>query len=614
MKNSILVLCIWCSAILSGFGQNPSRHALPFYGQMRIEQVPMPSQHYQEEYTLDTSLSSTAWAGQSKGLHAFFGYTDELYFRSEVPPIKENTSYETTAWKGERVNIQLLAWSPDTLQQLRVLLNDLKNADGKLISKSNIKSSWVRFVVSNYPYGAKDATCGESHYPNLYLMPDRFEPIGPSNDRIELPGRTTRSIWLTIDIPQNIPAGSYDGTILVRSENYSSSLQLKINVQDQVLPKPHEWKHRLDIWQNPWVVAWTNHVEPWSQEHMLLLKKHLQLYADAGGTFITTYAVHSPWSDNSNMIEGGMIEWIKKKDKTWRFDYANFDKYVQLAMSMGIDEAITLYTPVPWGFRFRYIDEATGNYIHESWPPDSKEFKSTWHVFLTDLRKHLLQKGWLNKTYLGINENEMSQTLAAIKVIKEHSAQWKITYAGDWHPELDKLLDDYCFLYGKETNTDTVKLRRKRGQTTTYYVCCNPPVPNNFVYSPPIEGRWISWYTAAHHYDGFLRWAYDAWPADPARDARHPFWPAGDCYLVYPGGNSCIRFEKLREGIVDFEKIRIIRNKAAKSANTKVKDLIEQLEDHMAVFLNEKDFATAKIQADIDKGRELIDQISTLLK
>jgi len=30
-------------------------------------------------------------------------------------------------------------------------------------------------------------------------------------------------------------------------------------------------------------------------EHKALLRKHLRLYADAGGKYITTYAVHSPW-------------------------------------------------------------------------------------------------------------------------------------------------------------------------------------------------------------------------------------------------------------------------------------------------------------------------------
>ena len=77
----------------------------------------------------------------------------------------------------------------------------------------------------------------------------------------------------------------------------------------------------------------------------MLLKQHLKHYADAGGTYITTYGVHSPWSDNSYMIEGGMIEWIKKADGTWAFDYKIFDEYVELAMECGIDEAITLYYP-----------------------------------------------------------------------------------------------------------------------------------------------------------------------------------------------------------------------------------------------------------------------------
>jgi hypothetical protein len=207
----------------------------------------------------------------------------------------------------------------------------------------------------------------------------------------------------------------------------------------------------------------------------------------------------------------------------------------------------------------------------------------------------------------------MKQTLAAIKVIRAHANKWKITYAGDWHPELDNLLDDYCFLYGKESDVDVVKRRSAKGFTTTYYVCCNPPVPNNFVFSPPVEGRWISWYTAAHGYDGFLRWAYDAWTADPARDARHTLWPAGDCFLVYPGGNSCIRFEKLREGIVDFEKMRILREKAKKSSDAQVRSLLNQLDEHLKIYLAEKDFNTEKITADMEKGRSILEQLSVRL-
>lgn len=602
MKKALFIVGLLNLAFVS-FGQ-------VYKGQMDFTKIPVPPGHYQDEYHFDTTVNTAAWNEQEKGLHVAFGSTDQLYFRSEVPELQsEPVSWQATGWKGERINSQVLIWSTDTLNQVRFVLNDLKNSRGQSISKNNFQVNMVHYVVSNYPYGAKDVTCGASPYKDLYLMPDRFENF----DRFELPGKTTRPVWISIDIPAGTAAGVYTGTMEVKSEKYSTTLNLKLNVQNQLLPKPTEWKHRLDLWQNPWVIAWKNNVKPWSEEHKILLKKHLKLYADAGGKFITTYGVHSPWADNSYMIEGSMIEWVKKKDGAWKFDYNIFDEYVQMCMDLGIDKAITIYTPVPWGFRFRYMDEKTGNYVYVSWPPESKEFKSFWNIFLTDLKKHLDQKGWFEKTYLGINENEMEQTLAAIKVIKEHSKKWKITYAGNWHKELDTLLDDYCFLYGNESNVDVVNQRSKRGQTTTYYVCCNPPVPNNFVFSPPVEGRWMSWYTAAHNYDGFLRWAYDAWPNDPMRDARHELWPAGDCFLVYPGGNSCIRFEKLREGIVDFEKLRIIKEKAAVSKDPAVKNLIAQLNNHLQTFLTEKDFDSKKITADVQKGRDLVDQLSEKL-
>jgi hypothetical protein len=576
---------------------------------MEYSKIQVPAAHYQQEYTFDTTVNSEAWSTQQKGLHVSFASTDELFFRSEVPEVRKSLTWKATGWKSERLNIQVLVWAPDTLNQIRFLLNDLKNGKGKSISKDNFSIDMIRYVVSNYPYAAKDVTCGASPYKNLYLMPDRFEKF----DRFQLPGKTLRPVWISMNIPNNTTAGNYKGTIEVTAENFSTSLQVDLNVQNQILPKPTDWKHRLDLWQNPWVIAVENNLKPWSEEHKLLLKKHLQLYADAGGTYITTYGVHSPWADNSYMIEGTMIEWIKKKEGGWKFDYKIFDEYVELAMSVGIDEAITMYTPVPWGNRFRYMDEKTGNYVYETWAPGTKEFSSFWNVFLTDWKKHLEKKGWFNKTYIGINENPMDQTLAAIKVVKQHSKDWKITYAGNWHKELDGLLDDYSFLYGEESDVDVVKKRSARGQTTSYYVCCNPPVPNNFVFSPPVEGRWISWYTAAHGYEGFLRWAYDAWPADPMRDARHELWPAGDCYLIYPGGNSCIRFEKLREGIVDYEKIRILREMASKSTDKSVTDLLAQLDQHLKIFLVEKDFNTKKIIGDVDKGKAIVEKLSNKL-
>jgi len=464
-------------------------------------------------------------------------------------------------------------------------------------------------VLSNYPYGAKDAVCGDAPYKNGYLMPDRFE----SFEFFDLPGQTTRPVWLSLDIPPGCEPGLYTGSLTVSTTTRQIKMQLKIDVQKQVLPPPKDWKYRLDLWQNPWVIAWRNHLKPWSDEHREMLKKHLKLYADAGGKYITTYAVHSPWADNSYMIEGGMIDWIKTKNGSWKFDYSIFDAYVELAMQAGITKAITIYTAIPWGNRFRYKEEMTGNYVYETWAPDSKSYTDHWNIFLSDLKIHLQKKGWLEKTYIGINENEMKQTLMAIQVIKKHSKNWRITYAGNWHKELDGLVDDYSFLYGYEPTMEEQKQRTERGLTSTFYVCCNPAKPNNFVFSPPIEGTWISWYSAAFGYNGFLRWAYDAWPEDPVRDARFGSWPAGDCFMVYPGANSCIRFEKLREGIVDYEKIRILKGQASRSTDRNVTQLWQKFEDHLKVFTSEHDFDEGKITGQVNTGKAMINELSNQL-
>jgi hypothetical protein len=581
-------------------------------GQIDPTKAPDRNQHYLPEYTFDVPSNPLQWASQKTGLNVSFASTDELYLRAEIPQLQKVTQlWESTGWRGERLNSQILVWSPDTIEQVRLSVNDLKDTNGNILSKENIRLTLVRYVLSNYPYNAKNVSCDVPMSDSAYLLPDRLEPL----DRFELLGKSVRPVWLSVDLPLNATPGLYAGTIDVNSDTQHFSLQVKIRVQNKVLPKPKDWKFRLDLWQNPWVVAWHYDLEPWSEEHKVLLKKHLKLYAEAGGKYITTYAVHSPWSDNSYAIEGTMIEWIKRKDGSWKFNYDIFDQYVQLCMDLGIKEAITIYTPVPWEHRFRYLDESSGNYIHEQWPPESEKFKSLWKIFLDDLKLHLEKKGWFEKTYLGINENPLDVTIAAIQVIKNHSKSWRLTYAGDWHPELTALLDDYSPIISSEPSVKELKERKAKNFTTTYYVCCTPPKPNNFVFSPPIEGRFIGWYAEAYGYDGFLRWAYDAWPADPVRDARHTLWPAGDCFLVYPGGNSSIRFEKLREGIIDVEKIKVLCELASTSNDKKLKDGLKELENHLRLFIDDpdyrkRDFSTEKIKALVLRGEKMIEALS----
>ena len=72
---------------------------------------------------------------------------------------------------------------------------------------------------------------------------------------------------MMVDVPRGTVPGTYKGQVEVRAKGKAPQLlNLEIVVQNQLLPYPKDWKYRLDLWQNPWAVAWYNHVEPWSPE------------------------------------------------------------------------------------------------------------------------------------------------------------------------------------------------------------------------------------------------------------------------------------------------------------------------------------------------------------
>ena len=85
---------------------------------------------------------------------------------------------------------------------------------------------------------------------------------------------------------------------------------------------------------------------------------------------------------------------------------------------------------------------------------------------------------------------------------------------------------------------------------------------------------------------------------DPLTDTRFRTWPAGDCFVVYPGGRGSVRFSKLTEGIQDFEKVRILRSQWQKEGNeAKLAQLTEVLKPFTSDKILEEGPAKALITA-----------------
>ncbi len=583
-----------------------SRSVLPSQGKSAKESLAI-QQHPAREFETGFAGQETDWDSVADGLHASITSLDDCHLRDEVPRLEKSAlEWKGVAWRGERVNIPIVLWTKTGANQVRLDSGDLVSSSGGRIAKAVVSTRFVRYVASNLPYGSTAGDCGKADLSEIYLLPDVLEAVRS----YDLGGKSVRPVWLSVDVPSDAKPGLYTSTVELKFQGGSlRPVKLELEVQKAVLPKPSDWEFRLDLWQNPWAVAYQHGVQPWSKVHIEILKPHLKMLADAGAKFITTYVCHSPWKDDTYVPDSTMVEWTRQPDGSWSFDYEVFDRYVELAASCGINDSITAYTMLPWKHRVRYFDAASASYVWEEWPPNSPQFKAFWPIFLRDFRKHLKNKDWFEKTYIGINENALEDTQAALSTLHEESREWKVTYAGHWHEELNQSLDDYCTIIDRGVPPQEVERRRREGKTTTFYVCCHPPKPNNFPFSPPAENTWMGWYAAALNLDGFLRWAYDSWTADPLRDTRHVLWQAGDCFLVYPGARSSIRFERLREGIVDFEKVRIIRNRLKEKNNPAAREGLKQLDRTLALFDYER-VQSEPAEVPVNQGRKLLNELT----
>jgi len=487
------------------------------------------------------------------------------YRRGDVPQVDGRTEWSGVAWRGERQSAQLLLWSQSGADQVRLAWTPLRSRTGQQIPAAAIRPQFVRYVLS---------ATGPDDLASLSLEPDVLDTTA----RLTLKSCTTRPVWLSIDVPAETAPDQYQGELTASASGGAAvKFQIAVEVLPLVLPPASQWSFRLDLWQDPWSVAWYHGVEPWSEAHWKVLEPHLRLLADAGQKFITTYITFDPWGESTYIDNGTMVEWIRRRDGSFRYDYTVFDRYVEFAQKCGITEAITCYTLIPWGHRVRYMDEASGDYVWVACAPGTPEYKALWTPMIKDFVAHLTQRGWREKTYIGINENPWKDGRECIDLLRQIAPGTKVTWAGRYYEELKEDIDDWCFFIAPPVSGEVIRQRAQRGRTTTHYVCCGPSRPNTFTFSPPAEATWLGWYTAAAGYDGFLRWAYDSWGADPLLDTRHVRWPAGDCFLVYPGPRSSIRFERLREGIADYEKIRLVRQALRQRQDPAAVDALQRL-------------------------------------
>lgn len=167
----------------------------------------------------------------------------------------------------------------------------------------------------------------------------------------------------------------------------------------------------------------------------------------------------------------------------------------------------------------------------------------------------------------------------AIKVIKNADPDFKISLAGNYHPEIEKDLYDLCLAFGHNFPADVKARRDKEGKISTVYTCCAEALPNTFTFSPPAEATWIGWHAMAGNYDGYLRWAYNSWTKRALAGLSFPELGCGRLLHCISGKQIKHPYGKTdRRNSGRYEKINILKeefkNKNNKSKLEKLNTLV----------------------------------------
>lgn len=515
---------------------------------------------------LAATVSTTAWAASpQQAIHAWvpageFASSSFVRVDRQTPdPIPAQPGpLALSAVRGEYVSAQLaVAGGSDGLQRLRAQVGPLIGQDGDSMVLPPAD------VQVRYPQYIADGHGG--------VIADPLRRVAS----VDVPAGETQPIWFTADVPADTRPGIYKSHITLSAAHEKRiRYDLTINVAVVTLPPVAQRSFDLNVWFEPDNVAAQRGLQPWSDAHFAALRPYLADLAAHGQRVINTAVIDDPWP---RVLPDGtwraqtyvpwhsLVKWYYDGSR-WSFDFADWDRYVEESFADGVGPRISAFGLV--GFKGNnhlvYTDTQTNTQVDRKLTLGGPEWTSAWSAFLSDFQTHLRRKGWLAQTHMAFDErpaNEMQTAYDLVKRVAPDLAGLKLAIAGD--QAADAFASDLSLNYSSVDSwpQDLIDRREREGKVTTFYTWNEPLYPNTLTQSPPIGARLLPWISAQHDLDGYLRWSYDSWPADPYTDPSFmaktfsSSYRPGDEYLVYPGKDgpvSSIRWELFRDGEEDF--------------------------------------------------------------
>jgi len=387
---------------------------------------------------------------------------------------------------------------------------------------------------------------------NWTVDPATHEPAAISWD-LDIPSHVTTTLWVTLHIPIDLPAGDYGSNITFTQSGGSVTRKLKLHVWDFTLPE----ESSLATWfeSTPGIYAAYypfDHLDP---EHVEFMKKVYEKYEAhriTPGKLITT----EPWDDDFEQDAGLNVT----------VNFTRSDPLMEYYLDeLGIERfefPLTLFDPVGWNSpEYDFSD-----------PPyePTENYSRVIGQYVKAVADHYHERGWLDRSiayycdepfaysrtcYNPTSYSPFSLHRNISDIIHENAPDLRYLTVKEIEPDLYGSGDIWSLPH-RGYHLNDAAVRRELGEEIWWGDVTSG------IEKPGIGQRAIYWHSFNDRVDGVKCWNMNYWNYNTVNNDP---WQGssfdGDGFMLYPGSTVgmdddviiSIRLELTRDGLEDYE-------------------------------------------------------------
>jgi len=426
--------------------------------------------------------------------------------------------------RNEFESFQVVVTVPgEGLEAISLAASDFKSGDGS----ATIGSAQVSFFEEIEQFIQPSPGTAQSQ---VGWLPDALLPV---TRPVAVESGTSKPFWITVKVPETIPAGLYTGAVSVRSSGVLlQSIPVELTVHDFALPVTGQFR---------------------TQGHFDLQ---------------------------------GLADWYSGQDQD-RIRKAFYALLMEHRFSPTSEYSARLSPEredIPWLLKAGANVLLIGGFSSGPLDPGIIDPAYQW----------LVQKGWIDRAiiYIGDETDDFKAVQGKAREIRRRWPKLRIMVGGSKpREELIGYVDvwDPITFGGQTYNFDPESVKRaiQRGEEVFWYTCVGPRAPFANIYNdhPLTAIRALWWQAWKYGVTGFEYWWFNYWRPNQALSRETPPWPIsrrddwnsraydwanGDGLLVYPGPDGMplpsLRLGVVRDAIEDWEALFLLERAAEMAA------------------------------------------------